>query len=227
MGEGWSKVAQEDVEERERRGGGASSRDIAGALGAETTWPLRVWRYGPGHEMAYHRHGSQEEIYQLLSGGPQEVMVEGETVTVQDGDWLRFHQRHRRAASRTAPTARPSGSRSAPRPARASRTASASTPRPARRSPARDGGPVAMGARLLALAALIARRQGPKVAKALLMQGPGLAGRPGQRGDQAGPDRPAARGGREGRRGDRAHERRGSPARSRSGASRRPPGSAT
>ena len=40
--------------------------------------------------MAYHRHQEQEEIYQLLAGGPQEVYVEGETVTVQDGEWLRF-----------------------------------------------------------------------------------------------------------------------------------------
>lgn len=85
----WSKVEPGDVEERERRGGGASSRDLAGALGAENL-TLRVWRYGPGHQMAYHRHRTQEEVYQLLSGGPQEVFVEGEVVTVQDGDWLRF-----------------------------------------------------------------------------------------------------------------------------------------
>ena len=91
MSEGWSKVAHGDVEERERRGGGAASRDIAGSLGAESL-VLRMWRYGPGHEMAYHRHGTQEEVYQLVSGGPQEVFVEGETVTVQDGDWLRFHK---------------------------------------------------------------------------------------------------------------------------------------
>lgn len=85
----WSKIAPGDVEERERRGGGASSRDLAGALGAQNL-TLRVWRYGPGHEMAYHRHHDQEEVYQLISGGPQEVFVEGEVVTVQDGDWLRF-----------------------------------------------------------------------------------------------------------------------------------------
>ena len=91
MSEVWSKVAQADVEERERRGGGAASRDVAGALGAEGL-VLRVWRYGPGHEMAYHRHGTQEELYQLVSGGPQEVFVEGETVTVQDGDWLRVRR---------------------------------------------------------------------------------------------------------------------------------------
>lgn len=88
---GWSKVAEGDVEERERRGGGASSRDLAGALGAEGM-TLRVWRYSPGNEMAYHRHREQEEIYQLISGGPQQVLVEGETVTVQDGEWLRFHK---------------------------------------------------------------------------------------------------------------------------------------
>ena len=88
---GWSKVGEGDVEERERRGGGAASRDLAGALGAEGL-TLRVWRYQPGNEMAYHRHREQEEVYQLLSGGPQEVMVEGEVVTVQDGEWLRFHR---------------------------------------------------------------------------------------------------------------------------------------
>jgi uncharacterized cupin superfamily protein len=87
----WSKVAEGDVEERERRGGGASSRDLAGALGAEGM-TLRVWRYQPGNEMAYHRHQEQEEIYKLLAGGPQEVFVEGEAVTVQDGEWLRFHK---------------------------------------------------------------------------------------------------------------------------------------
>lgn len=88
MGE-FSHVATDDVEERERRGGGASSRDITGALGAENM-VVRMWRYGPGHEMAYHRHRSQEEIYQLVSGGPQEVVVGGETVTVADGEWLRL-----------------------------------------------------------------------------------------------------------------------------------------
>lgn len=89
MAEGWSRVATGDVEERERRGGGASSRDLAGALGAENM-ALRVWRYGPGHEMAYHRHKEQEEVYQLLSGGPQEILVDGKKVEVQDGDWLRL-----------------------------------------------------------------------------------------------------------------------------------------
>lgn len=85
----WSRVAEGDVEERERRGGGASSRDLAGAIGAENL-TLRIWRYGPGHAMAYHRHHHQEEVYKLLSGGPQEVYVEGETLVVNDGDWLRF-----------------------------------------------------------------------------------------------------------------------------------------
>ena len=89
MADGWSRIAEDDVELRERRGGGAGSRDLAGALGAEGL-ALRVWRYGPGNEMAYHRHHEQEEVYQLVSGGPQEVFVEGEVVTVQDGEWLRF-----------------------------------------------------------------------------------------------------------------------------------------
>jgi quercetin dioxygenase-like cupin family protein len=84
----FKKVATSDVEEKERRGGGPASRDLAGALGAENL-VLRVWRYGPGHQMAYHRHRTQEEVYQLISGGPQEVLVDGEVVTVQDGDWLR------------------------------------------------------------------------------------------------------------------------------------------
>jgi quercetin dioxygenase-like cupin family protein len=85
----FSKVAEGDVELRERRGGGASSRDIAGALGAEHV-ALRTWVFGPGHEMAYHRHRTQEEVYHLVSGGPQEVLVAGEVVTVNDGDWLRL-----------------------------------------------------------------------------------------------------------------------------------------
>jgi quercetin dioxygenase-like cupin family protein len=89
MSDAWSKIAEGEVEERERRGGGASSRDLAGGLGAENM-TLRVWRYGPGHEMAYHRHDTQEEVYRLVSGGPQEVMVDGEVVEVQDGEWLRF-----------------------------------------------------------------------------------------------------------------------------------------
>ena len=62
----WAKVAQDDVEARERRGGGAFSQDIAGSIGAERM-VLRMWRYAPGNEMAYHRHGAQEEIYQLVA----------------------------------------------------------------------------------------------------------------------------------------------------------------
>jgi len=85
----YSQVRIDEVEERERRGGGAASRDVSGALGTENVL-VRIWRYGPGHEMAYHRHGTQEEVYQLVSGGPQEVFVDGEVVTVEDGDWLRF-----------------------------------------------------------------------------------------------------------------------------------------
>ena len=162
----WSKVAEGDVEERERRGGGPASRDLAGALGAGTM-TLRVWRYGPGHEMAYHRHQDQEELYRLISGGPQEVFIEGEVVTVEDGEWLRIPKDTARR-SRTARTARRCGSRSARPPASASATASASTPTRARRSPARDAGPV--NARILALAALLARKQGAAVAKMLLAQ---------------------------------------------------------
>jgi quercetin dioxygenase-like cupin family protein len=88
MGE-FSRAATGDVEERERRGGGASSRDISGTLGAENM-AIRMWRYAPGHEMAYHRHQTQEEIYQLVSGGPQEVVVDGEALSVEDGEWLRL-----------------------------------------------------------------------------------------------------------------------------------------
>ena len=88
MSEGFQKVATDDVELKERRGGGPASRDIAGALGAEHL-VLRVWRYGPGHQMAYHRHKTQEEVYQLVSGGPQDILVDGGVVTVQDGDWVR------------------------------------------------------------------------------------------------------------------------------------------
>ncbi|MDX6556272.1 MAG: hypothetical protein QOD86_2467 [Miltoncostaeaceae bacterium] len=90
MGEGrYAKVSTDEVEQRERRGGGPASRDISGALGTEHVL-VRVWSYGPGHEMAYHRHKEQEEVYRLVSGGPQEIVVDGEPVTVEDGDWLRL-----------------------------------------------------------------------------------------------------------------------------------------
>jgi quercetin dioxygenase-like cupin family protein len=88
-GDAYAHVSTDDVELRERRGGGASSRDLSGAIGAEHL-TLRLWTYGPGHEMAYHRHRTQEEVYTLVSGGPQELFVDGAVVTVQDGDWLRL-----------------------------------------------------------------------------------------------------------------------------------------
>jgi uncharacterized cupin superfamily protein len=89
------KVATDAVEEKERRGGGAASRDLAGALGAEHI-TLRCWRFGPGQAMAYHRHKTQEEFYHLISGGPQEVLVEDDVVVVNDGEWLRVPKDTRR-----------------------------------------------------------------------------------------------------------------------------------
>ncbi len=89
MAELYAKVDPMWLQERERKGGGASSRDLTGALGAENL-AARVWRYGPGHEMAYHRHRTQEEFYQLISGGPQQVQISEELVTVVDGEWLRL-----------------------------------------------------------------------------------------------------------------------------------------
>jgi quercetin dioxygenase-like cupin family protein len=91
MGSGYSRLGADDMTFRERRGGGPESCDVAGALEAEGL-AMRVWRFGPGHEMAYHRHKNQHEVYHLLSGGPQEVLIDGETVTVDDGDWLRLHR---------------------------------------------------------------------------------------------------------------------------------------
>ena len=89
MGELYAKADPATLQERERRGGGASSRDLSGALGARGL-AVRVWRFGPGHEMAYHRHRTQEELYQLVSGGPQQVQVLDELVSVADGEWLRL-----------------------------------------------------------------------------------------------------------------------------------------
>ncbi len=88
MADDYSKVGNGDVERRERSGGGAGSQDFAGALGSGNM-AVRVWRFGPGNEMAYHRHHEQEEIYHLISGGPQEMLIEGEVVVVDDLDWLR------------------------------------------------------------------------------------------------------------------------------------------
>lgn len=88
MADAYTKVQVEDVEMRERKGGGPGSRDLSGAIGAETM-TLRFWKFGPGDQMAYHRHQEQEEIYGLLVGGPQEMLIEGEVVIVNDGDWIR------------------------------------------------------------------------------------------------------------------------------------------
>ena len=40
--------------------------------------------------MSYHRHRAQEELYQLVSGGPQQVQIADDLVTVADGEWLRL-----------------------------------------------------------------------------------------------------------------------------------------
>ncbi len=85
---GYTRLALDDMEFRERRGGGPASCDVAGALEAKDHLTLRVWRYGPGHQMAFHRHRTQEEIYQLVSGGPQDVRVGDETLSLQDGEWI-------------------------------------------------------------------------------------------------------------------------------------------
>jgi uncharacterized cupin superfamily protein len=84
----FQKVAEADVEQRERKGGGPASRDLSGALGAQSM-TVRTWRFGPGHAMAYHRHATQEEVYHLVSGGPQNMVIDGAQTTVNDGDWLR------------------------------------------------------------------------------------------------------------------------------------------
>ncbi len=84
----YTKVNGEDIELRERKGGGPASRDISGAVGAQSM-TMRLWKFGPGHQMAYHRHHEQEEIYMLVSGGPQEMLIEGEVVEVNDNDWIR------------------------------------------------------------------------------------------------------------------------------------------
>lgn len=89
MPEGFARVGADEVPYKERRGGGAASRDLSGALASEHL-ALRTWRFGPGQAMAFHRHATQEEHYHLLSGGPQEVWVEGEVVVMNDGDWLRL-----------------------------------------------------------------------------------------------------------------------------------------
>ncbi len=88
MSEDYSVVSESEVELKERRGGGAGSRDISGALGT-TEMAIRVWRFGPGDAMAYHRHRTQEETYRLISGGPQQVQIGDATIDVADGDWVR------------------------------------------------------------------------------------------------------------------------------------------
>lgn len=88
MSDDHAVVSEDAVDLKERRGGGAGSRDISGALGT-SAMAIRVWRFGPGDAMAYHRHKTQEEVYRLVSGGPQQVQIGSERVLVNDGDWVR------------------------------------------------------------------------------------------------------------------------------------------
>ena len=88
MADGYTHVSSDDVERRERKGGGPASQDFAGATGCEEM-TCRVWVFHPGDQMAYHRHHSQEELYHLIGGGPQEMLIEGDVVVVQAGDWIR------------------------------------------------------------------------------------------------------------------------------------------
>ena len=87
MAAGYTHVHSADVERRERKGGGPASQDFAGAMGSQHI-TCRIWVFHPGDQMAYHRHQEQEEVYHLISGGPQEMLIEGEVVVVEDQDWL-------------------------------------------------------------------------------------------------------------------------------------------
>jgi len=88
MADGYTRVRGIDIERRERKGGGPASRDVADATGCEEM-TCRVWVFHPGDQMAYHRHHSQEELYNLIAGGPQEMLIEGDVVVIEDGDWVR------------------------------------------------------------------------------------------------------------------------------------------
>jgi uncharacterized cupin superfamily protein len=88
MADGFTHVHAADVERRERKGGGPSSQDFAGSTGCEQM-TCRVWIFHPGDQMAYHRHHEQEELYHLIAGGPQEMLIEGEVVAIEDQDWVR------------------------------------------------------------------------------------------------------------------------------------------
>jgi uncharacterized cupin superfamily protein len=71
------------------RSGGITLRDLGGALGAQGLAAC-VWQLPPGRELPDHRHHAQEVLYALLSGGPQEILLEGEVLLVRDGEWLRL-----------------------------------------------------------------------------------------------------------------------------------------
>ena len=47
MADGYTKANGEDIELRERKGGGPASRDISGAVAAESM-TLRLWKFHPG-----------------------------------------------------------------------------------------------------------------------------------------------------------------------------------
>jgi mannose-6-phosphate isomerase-like protein (cupin superfamily) len=101
VAEGYTHVRSADVEVRERKGGGPASQDFAGSLDSEHM-TCRVWVFHPGDQMAYHRHAEQEEIYHLIAGGPQEMLIEGDIVEVGDQDWLRVPKNTRRRIQNTS-----------------------------------------------------------------------------------------------------------------------------
>jgi len=88
MSDGYTHVRSDEVERRERKGGGPASQDFAGAANLEHM-TCRVWVFHPGDQMAYHRHHEQDELYHLITGGPQEKLIERKVVAVDDLDWIR------------------------------------------------------------------------------------------------------------------------------------------
>ena len=146
-GEGVRARPAGDAPYRERRGGGATSSRPGGRRSAPSTSRCGPGASGPATRWPTTGTAPRRRSTTCVSGGPaggpDRRRGRGGRATAT-GSACR---RTRPAGSRTAPTARPSGSPSARRPARGSPTASGSTRPPGRRSRGAEPGRTAAGGR--------------------------------------------------------------------------------
>lgn len=87
MAGGFSVVDYEGAERTDSAKSDLLRVELADLLGCENVG-LRVWYLEPGESIVYHRHREQEEVYLPLSG-PGRMRIDGERLTVGEGEAVR------------------------------------------------------------------------------------------------------------------------------------------